>query len=83
MGIKKINPTDEVNKEKGEKTVEAKTDSVANEGKKEVTLLLNDTNMSMINFEEIQVAIGEGNSLLKKHLTEEVFNEYKDVTTSS
>jgi hypothetical protein len=85
MGIKKIDPQNEVNEEieNQENTLEPKTESTANESKQEVTLLLNDKNMSMVSYEEIQSAIGDGNSLLKKHLTEEVYNEYKDVKTAS
>lgn len=60
-----------------------KTEEVVWDNKEEVVLLLNDNDMNMVSFAEVQALIGEGNSLLKKHLTEEVFNEYKDVKTSS
>lgn len=57
-------------------------DSVTEKKKEEVSLLLNDNVMQLPTYAEIEKTLAGGNSLLKKYLTEEVYNEYKNVTTT-
>lgn len=46
-------------------------------------LLFDNMLMQNLSYEQIKKLLGDSKSLLAKHLTEEVFNEYKDVKTSS
>lgn len=58
-------------------------DSLWSETKQKHILLFTNITMQTPSFDDIQKILAPGNSLLKKYLTEEVYNEYKDVKTSS